>query len=80
MPIEIHRFLKLKIQNFHFKIFIFNFFFIFAQNINCGYTLELPHNSHNLCFVAKIGIPLYIPVLLYKIWVQGGVLIMDMFS
>ena len=38
----------------------FDIFLIFAQNIDCGYTLEPPHceavltSSHNLCFRAKI--------------------------
>ena len=48
-----------------------DFFLIFAQNIDCGYTLEPP-----LCFgtkIRKIGIPLHIPVLLYKSGVQGGI-------
>ena len=45
-------FLPLKIQKFHWKNFdIFN---MFAQNINCGYTLEPPPSTHNLCFGAKI--------------------------
>ena len=43
------------------------FFLIFAQNIECGYTLEPPpeavlRSTHNLCFGAKIRkkcIPLY---------------------
>ena len=39
--------------------------------------------THNLCFEAKIrniGIPLHVPVLLYKSGVQGGILFRDMFS
>ena len=28
------------------------FFLIFAQNIDCGYTLDVT-NTHNLCFRAK---------------------------
>ena len=38
----------------------FDIFLIFAQNIDCGYSLE-PHrrggskDTHNLCFRAKIG-------------------------
>ena len=39
-----------KNENFYIKI---DFFFIFAQNTNCGYTLE-PPQGHNLCFRAKI--------------------------
>ena len=69
-------FLPLKIQ--HFQLKKFDIFLIFAQNIDCGYTLEPPRNrlgeavrtsSHNLCFgakIRKIGIPLHTPVLLYK--------------
>ena len=40
-------------------------------------------STHNLCFgakIRKIGIPLRIPVLLYKSGVQGGILFKDMFS
>ena len=36
-----------------------DFFLIFAKSINCGYSLEPPHeavltSTHNLCFRAKI--------------------------
>ena len=59
-------FLASKIEIFQPKNF--DIFLIFAQNIDCGYTLEPPR--HNLCFGAKIkkkiGIPLRTPVLLYK--------------
>ena len=52
----------------------FYIFLIFAQNIDCGYTLEplaeaVLTSTHNLCFgakIKKIGIPLHTPVLLYK--------------
>ena len=40
-------------------------------------------STHNLYFgakIRKIGIPLHIPVLLYKSRVQGGIHYMDMFS
>ena len=60
---------------------MFDIFLIFAQNIDCGYTLEPPR--HNLCFgakIRKIGIPLQTPVLLYKSGVQGGKHYTDMFS
>ena len=65
-------FLALKSENFQLKIF--DIFLIFAQNIDCGYTLEPPReavltSTHNLCFGAKIrklGIPLHTTVLLYK--------------
>ena len=42
-PCNIHRllsFLALKIENFQLKMF--DIFLIFAQNIDCGYTLEPP--------------------------------------
>ena len=64
-------------------------FLIYAQNIDCGYTLEPPRRfgsneyPHNLCFgekMRKIGIPLHTPVLLYKRGVKGGIHCMDMFS
>ena len=66
-------FLALKIENFQLKKF--DIFLIFAQNIDCGYSLEPPlaeavlTSTHNLCFgakIRKIGIPLNTPVLLYK--------------
>ena len=58
-------------------------FLTFAQNIDCGYTLETPReggcneypqsmsSTHNLCFGGKIGIPLHIPVFLYM-WFMGN--------
>ena len=70
----------------------FDIFLIFAQNIDCGYTIEPPRHrlavavltsTHNLCFgakIRKIGIPLHTPVLLNKSGVQGGVHYTDMFS
>ena len=61
-----------KIENFIRKILIF---FFFAQNIDCGYTLEPPRRN-----TRKIGIPLHTPVLLYKSGVYGGIHCMDMFS
>ena len=36
-------FLALKIENFQLKKF--DIFLIFAQNIDCGYTLELPRRG-----------------------------------
>ena len=66
----------------------FDIFLIFAQNIDCGYTLEplrraVLTSTHNLCFgakIRKIGIPLHTPVLLYKSGVQRGIHYTDMFS
>ena len=52
-------------KNVNFQMKNYNIFLIFAQNIDCGYTLE-PHlieghliegvltSTHNLCFRAKI--------------------------
>ena len=68
------------------------FFLYFAQNIGCGYTLELPHrttsegvltSTHNLCFgprIRKIGIPVHTSVLLYKRGFKWGIHCTDMFS
>ena len=58
---------------------MFDTFLIFAQNIDCGYTLEPP--AHNLSFgakIRKIDIPLHTPVLLYKSGVYGGIHCTDM--
>ena len=50
-------FFRSKIDNFQLKFF--DIFLIFAQNIDCGCTLEPPceavlTSTHNLCFGAKI--------------------------
>ena len=69
-------FLALEIENFQLKTF--DMFLIFAQNIEAVLT-----STHNLCFgvkIRKIGIPLQIPVLLYKSGVQRGIHCTDMFS
>ena len=74
-------FFSLKMENLAY-------FNMFAQNIDCGYTLEPPHeavltSTHNLCFgakIRKIGIPLQTPVFLYKTGVYGGMHCTDMFS
>ena len=79
-------FLASKIENFQQKKN--DIFLIFSQNIDCGYTLEPPHetvltSTQKLDFEAKIrkiGIPLHTPVLLYKSGVQGGIHYTDMFS
>ena len=68
--------------------FFKNIFLIFAQNIDCEYTLEAPHRGGTneypqSMFWSKnktIGIPLHTPVLLYKSGVQGGIHYTDMFS
>ena len=46
-------------KNDNFQMIFFYIFLIFAQNINCGYTLEPPQRGgsneyHNLCLGAKI--------------------------
>ena len=48
-------------------------FLIFAQNIDCGYTLEPPRpvNILEQIYIKKIGIPPHIPVLLYKKGFEG---------
>ena len=74
-------FSPVKIEKFHWKNFdIYN---RFAQNIDCGYMLEPPRSTQNLCFgakIRKIGIFLQIPVFLYKCGVQGGIHFTDIFS
>ena len=86
-PCNIQRlFSPVKIKNFIIKIDIF---VIFAQNIDCGYTLEPPRRGSNeypqFMFWSKnkkTGIPLHIPVLLHvcKSGVQWGIHYADMFS
>ena len=79
-------FLFVKMKNFTGKKI--DIFLIFAQNIDCGYTLEPPRRGGSNEYPQsmfwsknkKIGIPLHTPVLLYKSGVQGGILFMDMFS
>ena len=94
MPMQYTQIFKVvKNGNFHQKNF--DIFLIFAQNIDCGYTLEPPHrgssneceavltSTHNPCFGAKIRkicIPPHTPVLLCKSGVQGGIHYTDMFS
>ena len=67
-------------ENFQSQKFIFLFYFIlffilFSQNIHRGYMLDPPcqggSNEYPQCMfisknIKKIGIPLHIPVLLYK--------------
>ena len=56
---------------------ILDSFLIFAQNIDCGYTLEPPLTStHNLCFEAKNKKKKHTPAnpsfFLYKKWGSRG--------
>ena len=73
-------YLALKVENFQLKTN--DIFLIFAQNIDCGYTLEPPRRGGEAVLtstrsrffgatIRKIGIPLHTPVLLYKSGVQG---------
>ena len=65
-------------------------FLIFAQNIDCGYTLEPPHRGGSNEYPQSMFwsknkknrycIPPHTPVLLYKDGVQGGIHYTDMFS
>ena len=71
-------FLVEKIENFIRKLLIF--FHIFAQNIDCEYTLERVLTIYFWSKNKKKGIPLHTLVLLYKIGVQGGIYFTDMFS
>ena len=41
-------------KNDNFQMKNCDIFLIFAKNIDCGYTLEPHHNTHNLCFRANI--------------------------
>ena len=44
MPMQYtEKVLVVKKENFHWKMF--DIFLIFAQNIDCGYTLEPPHRG-----------------------------------
>ena len=79
-------FLGCKNEKFHWKKF--DMFLIFAQNIDCGYTLEPPRRGGSNEYPQsmfwsknkKIGISLHTPVLLYKSGVQGGIHYTDMLS
>ena len=70
-PCNKHRFFSIKIEHFQLEKF---FFIIFAQNIDCGYTLEPPRRGGSNGYpqsmfwskIRKIGIPLHTPLLLYK--------------
>ena len=65
-PIQIYRKFHLqKTENFQIKNS--NIFHISAQNIDCGYSLELPRRGgskeyHNQCFLAEIWKIMYTPV------------------
>ena len=73
-----------KIEKFQKKGF--DIFLIFAQNIDCGYTLEPPRRGGSneypqSMFWSKNKKNRYTPAnLLYKSGVQGGIHCTDMFS
>ena len=87
-PCNIQRFFcALKIGNFQLKIF--DIFLIFAQNIDCGYTLEPPcqggsNEYPQSMFWSKNKKNRYTPVYpsfaIHKSGVQGGIHYTDMFS
>ena len=75
-PCNIQRlFSEAKIENFIGKISIF--YNVFAQNIDCGYTLEPPRrsgsNEYPRAKIRKLGIPLHTQVFLYKSGIFNGV-------
>ena len=75
-----------KNEKFHWKNV--DIFLIFAQNIDCGYTLEPPRQGGSNEYpqsmfwskLRKISIHLHTPVLLYESGVSGGIHCTDMFS
>ena len=86
-PCNIQRFFNVvKKENFQQKKF--DIFLIFAQNIDCGYTLEPPRRGGSNEYPQsmfwsknkKNRLPLQTPVLLYKSGVQGDIYNTDMFS
>ena len=73
MPLQYTDFLIVKNENFQYKYF--DIFLIFAQNIDCGYSLEPPRRGGSNEYPQsmfwsknkkKIGTPQHSPVLLYK--------------
>ena len=78
---EIFKVVKIKI--FHQKNF--DIFHIFAQNIDCGYTLEPPNEYPQSMFWSKNmknrSTPAYPSfAIIYKSGVLGGILYTDMLS
>ena len=74
-------------KNDNFQMKFFDIFLIFAQNIDCGYTLEPPQRGGSNEYPQSVFcsknkkkcIPQLTLVLLYKSGVQGGVRYMDLF-
>ena len=46
----------------NFQLKFFDYFHIFAQNIDCGYTEAVLTSTHTLCFRAKNKKKMYTPV------------------
>ena len=87
-PCNKQRFLSLEIGKFYL-IFFFIFFLIFAQNIDCGYTLKLPRRGGSNEYSQSMFwsknkknryTPAYPSFAIYKSGVQGGIHYTDMFS
>ena len=76
------------VKNKNFQKKLFEIFLIFAQNIDCWYTLEPPQRGGSneyppFLFWSKNKKNRYTPqtpVFLYKSEVQGGIHFTDMFS
>ena len=70
-----------------YEFFLYFFFLIFVQNIDCGYTLEPPRRGASNEYQQsmfwsknkKIGIPLSTLFSICKSGVQGGIPFTDMF-
>ena len=77
-------FSPVKIENFHGNIF--DIFLMFAQNIDCGYTLEPPRRGGSeypqSMFWSKNKKNMYTPAYpsFAKSGIQGGIHFTDMFS
>ena len=73
MPMQYTKIFKV-VKNEDFQQKFFDIFLIFAQNIDCGYTLEPPRRGGSNEYpqsifgakIRKICIPLHTPVFLYK--------------
>ena len=63
------------VKNELFQWKFLDIFLIFAQNIDCGYTLKaVLRSTHNLCFgakIRKIGIPMQTPFFYIKVGLKG---------
>ena len=74
------------VKNENFQCKFLDFFLIFAQNIDCGYTLEPPRRGGSNEYQQSLfwrknkknRYTLHTPVLLYKSGVEGGIHHTDM--